>query len=276
LRKLGETALEVGDTETAEKVLKQVVAKAKYSEFRDPEDHVKLVQTLVRKGDPVQAAAVIRDLDKSMGGQKNTVVCSAISSAMLHEYTGNEVRLNESLTAALAGAKDANGLSADMKMELARNCLQNNMEEGAADVMRDVMRNASNNAAMAKAMGVFEKAGRTDLAASVAQESRQQVVDMVAAGANKAKEGDYKGAVALMVEAVNKLPDNPQVAFNAAVAVLKCLENMGWDERLGQYAVSLIDSVRRLDPVNPKLPALAGLHQQILKKYDKGTRAKKA
>jgi DNA-binding NarL/FixJ family response regulator len=276
LRKLGEVALETGDTETAEKVLKQVVSKAKYSEFRDPEDHVKLVQTLVRKGDPVQAAAVIRDLDKSMGGQKNAVVCSAISSAMVHEYTGNDVRLNESLATALAGARDANGLSADLKMELARNCLQNNMEEGAAEVMRDVMRNASNSAAMAKAMGVFEKAGRGDLAGSVAQESRQQVVDMVAAGANKAKQGDFRGAVALMVEAVNKLPDNPQVAFNAAVAVLKCLENMGWDERLGQYALLLIDSVRRLDPVNPKLPALAGLHQQILKKYDKGTRARKA
>jgi DNA-binding NarL/FixJ family response regulator len=275
LRKLGETALETGDTETAEKVLKQVVSKAKYSEFRDPEDHVKLVQTLVRKGDPVQAAAVIRDLDKSMGGQRNTSVCSAISSAMVHEYTGNETRLNESLTAALAACKDAIGLSSDTKMELARNCLHNNMEEGAAEVMRDVMRNASNGAAMAKAMGLFEKAGRADMAHSVAQQSRQEVVDLVAAGANKAKEGDYNGAVALMVEAVGKLPDNPQVVFNAAVAVLKCLENVGWDERLGQYAISMIGNVRRLDPVNPKLPALAGLHQQILKKYNKGARVKK-
>jgi hypothetical protein len=34
--------------------------------------------------------------------------------------------------------------------------------------------------------------------------------------------------------------------------------------------------VRRLDPVNPKLPALAGLHQQILKKYDKGARTARA
>ena len=269
LRKLGEVALETGDTDTAEKILKQVVSKAKYSEFRDPEDHVKLVQTLVRKGDPVQAAAVIRDLDKSMGNQKNSAVCSAISSAMVHEYTGNEVRLAESLTAALAGARDAIGLSADARMELARNCLQNNMEEGAAEVMRDVMRNAPNNAAMAKAMDVFQKAGRGDLAASVAQESRQQVVDLVAAGAAKAKEGDFRGAVVLMTEAVNKLPDNPQVAFIAAVAVLKCLENVGWDARLAQYALNLIDNVRRLDPVNPKLPALAGLHQQILKKYDK-------
>jgi DNA-binding NarL/FixJ family response regulator/Flp pilus assembly protein TadD len=274
LRKLGEVALETGDTETAEKALKQVVSKAKYSEFRDPEDHLKLVQTLVKKGDPVQAAAVIRDLDKSMGGAKNTAVCSAISSAMVHEYTGNEERLAESLTAALAACKEATGVSADVKMELARNCLQNNMEAGASEVMRDVMRNAPNNAAMAKAMSVFEKAGRGELALSIAQESRQAVVDLVGLGATKAKEGDYRGAVSLMVEAVNKLPDNPQVVFNAAVAVLKCLENMGWEERLGQYALNLIDTVRRLDPVNPKLPALAGLHQQILKKYDKGTRKK--
>ena len=81
LRKLGETALEAGDHDTAEKVLKQVVSKVKYSEFKDPQDHVRLVQTLVRKGDPVQAAAVIRDLDKSMAFQKGTALCSAIASS---------------------------------------------------------------------------------------------------------------------------------------------------------------------------------------------------
>jgi tetratricopeptide (TPR) repeat protein len=276
LRKLGEVALETGDTETAEKVLKQVVSKAKYSEFRDPEDHVRLVQTLVKKGDPVQAAAVIRDLDKSMGGQRNTLVCSAISSAMVHEYTGNDVRLAESLSAAVEACRDAPGLSSEVKLELARNCLQNNMEEGASEVMRDVMRNAPNNAAMTRAMSVFEKAGRADLAGALAQESRQAVLELVAAGATRAKEGDYRGAVALMMEAVDKLPDNPQVAFNAAVAALKCLENLGWDERLGQSVKSLIGTVRRLEPLNPKLPALASLHQTILKQYDKGVRAAKA
>jgi hypothetical protein len=76
-----------------------------------------------------------------------------------------------------------------------------------------------------------------------------------------------------MQEAVAKLPDNPQVVFNAALAVLKCLEANGWDERLGQQVIGYIAGVRRLDPVNPKLPALAGLHQQVLKKYNKGPRA---
>jgi len=276
LRKLGETALEAGDHDTAEKILKQVVSKAKYSEFRDPQDHVRLVQTLVRKGDPVQAAAVIRDLDKSMAFQKNTGLCSAIASSMVHEYTGNETRLNEALTSALAASCDAPELRPELKLELARVAIENSMEEGAAEVVRDVMRNARDGAAVARAMAVFEQAGQSELARQLAMESRQQVVDLVATGAARAKEGDFKGAVVLMQEAVRKMPDNPQVAFNAALAVLKCLESGGWDERLGQQALGYIGAVRRLDPVNPKLPALANLHLQILKKYEKGPRLKKA
>ena len=276
LRKLGETALEAGDHDTAEKILRQVVSKAKYSEFKDPQDHVRLVQTLVRKGDPVQAAAVIRDLDKSMAFQKHTPLCSAIASSLVHEYTGNEARLAESLTTALAASKDAPDLRPDIKLELARTCIENGMEEGAAEVVRDVMRNAQNGAAVARAMAVFEKAGQAEMAQKLAMESRQQVVDLVATGAAKAKSGDYKAAVVLMQEAATKLPDNPQVVFNAALAILKCLDHDGWDERLGQQAIGYIAGVRRLDPVNPKLPALAGLHQQILKKYDKSPRVKKA
>jgi DNA-binding NarL/FixJ family response regulator/Tfp pilus assembly protein PilF len=272
IRKLGETALEAGDMETAEKALKQVVSKAKYSEFRDPEDHVRLVQTLVRRGDPVQAAAVIRDLDKSMGGRKNTAVCSAISSALVHEFTGNDTRLAESLAAALEGVRTAPDLSSEVKLELARTCLNNNLKDGAADVLREVMSNAPNNAAMAKAMAVCEEAGLPDMAQTLAKESRQQVVDLVGQGAAAAKNGDFKGAVDLMVQAVERLPNNPQVVFNAAVATLKCLDNTGWDRNLARQALTLIDNVRRLDPVNPKLPALAGLHQQILVKYNKAPR----
>jgi DNA-binding NarL/FixJ family response regulator len=276
LRRLGETALEAGDADTAERVLKQVVGKARHSEFRDPEDHVKLVQALVRKGDPVQAAAVIRDLDRSMNNQANVAVCSAIASSMVHEYTGNEARLAESLQAALAGCRDAPALSAAVKLELARTCLNNGMEEGAGDVVRDVMKNAANGAALARAMTMMEQAGHGELAQKLAQESRQQVVDLVASGAARARDGDYQGAVELMLEAAAKTPDNPQVAFNAALAVLKHLEHLGWDDKLGQQAQHLIGRVRRLDPVNAKLPALAGLHQQILRKYDKGARARKA
>jgi DNA-binding NarL/FixJ family response regulator/thioredoxin-like negative regulator of GroEL len=275
LRKLGETALEAGDHDTAEKVLKQVVNKAKYSEFRDPQDHVRLVQTLLGKGDPVQAAAVIRDLDKSMSMQKNAQLCSALASSMVHEFTGNETRLDGALTAAIEGNGAAPELRAELKLELARVCIDNGRLEAAAEVVREVMRNAQAGPMLAKAMAVFENAGQPEVAQKLVAESRQEIVDLVASGAARAKSGDFRGAVTLMEEAVDKLPGNPQVVFNAALAVLKCLENDGWDDRLGRQALDYIGGVRRLDPVNPKLPALAGLHQQLLKKYDKAPRPRK-
>ncbi|MDP9108944.1 MAG: response regulator [Pseudomonadota bacterium] len=270
LRRLGEVALESGDVATAEKAFAQVVTKARYSEFRDPEDHVRLVTTLVKKGDTTQAATIIRDLEKSLSGQPNTKACHAISSAMLFDHTGDDARAAEQLEKAVAACRDSVGLSTRLKIGLAGSCLAHQLDQGASEVMLEVMNNAPNSAAMAQAMQVFEAAGRKDLAELTAKESRRVVVELVSSGADKARNGDYRGAVSLMMEAVKKLPDNPQVVFNAAVAVLKYLENLGWDARLGDQARTLIDTARRLDPANPRLSSLSGLHQTILKKYQVG------
>jgi tetratricopeptide (TPR) repeat protein len=267
LRKLGEVALEAGDMEIAEKSFQQVVSKARYSEFRDPEDHVKLVKTLVYKGDSLQAANVVRDLEKSLAGINKTEACRAFSSAMIHEQAGDAQLASEEFSAAVAACRGGAGLSNDLKLDLAKSCLKNNLESDASQVMLEVMNNAGDNAAMAKAMKVFEQAGRKDLAESVAKESRKQVIGLVSSGAEKAKRGDYRGAVELMTEAAYKFPDNPQVVFNAALSLLKCMENVGWDSGMGGQARWYIDNCRRIDPTNPRLAPLSDLYQSVLEKY---------
>lgn len=267
LRKLGQVALEAGDVETAEQSFLKVVSKARYSEFRDPEDHVRLVKTLVRKGDAQQAAAVVRDLEKSLGGQQKTPACRALSSALIHASNGDAERAAEECMAAVAACRSSVGLSNEMKIDLAKSCLENSLPDGAAEIMLDVMKNSADDAAMAKAIAIFGQAGHKELAESVARESRRQVVELVSSGADKARQGDFLGAVELMATAAHKLPDNPQVIFNAAVAALKCLEQTGWEGRLGGQARWYIDNARRLDPRNPRMVPLTDLYQQILKKY---------
>jgi hypothetical protein len=69
------------------------------------------------------------------------------------------------------------------------------------------------------------RARRADLPDAVVKESRRQVVELVSC-AEKAKQGDCRGAVEWMTAAVRKLLDTPQVVFNGVVAVLKHLENL--------------------------------------------------
>ncbi|TXI94968.1 MAG: tetratricopeptide repeat protein [Burkholderiaceae bacterium] len=266
LRKLGALALETGDIETAETVLKKVVSKAKFSEFRDPEDHVKLVNALVKKGDHDQAKSVIRDLEKNMVGLKKTEACRAISAAMVHASTG-DARLIEELEAAVLASREDIGLSNDLKIGLAKTCLENNKEEAASEVIMEVMRNAPNQNLVNKAMGVFESAGKGHLGKELAQRSQKEVKDLVALGVQKAKEGDFRGSVELMSSAARKSPDNPQVVLNAALAALKCIENLGWDQSTGALAKQLIDSAARLDPMNNRLKAIRGLYEELQKRF---------
>lgn len=266
LRKLGALALETGDIETAETVLKKVVSKAKFSEFRDPEDHVKLVNALVKKGDHDQAKSVIRDLEKNMAGLKKTEACRAISAAMVHASTG-DARVIEELEAAVLASKEDIGLSNDLKIGLAKSCLENNKEDAASEVIMEVMRNAPNQSLVTKAMGVFESAGKGHLGKELAQRSQKEVKDLVALGVQKAKEGDFRGSVELMSSAARKSPDNPQVVLNAALAALKCIENLGWDAGTGALAKQLIESAARLDPMNNRLKAIRGLYEELQKRF---------
>ncbi|MET3106349.1 DNA-binding response OmpR family regulator/Tfp pilus assembly protein PilF [Oxalobacteraceae bacterium GrIS 2.11] len=266
LRKLGEIALATGDFQVAEANLKKVVNKVKYSEFKDPEDHVNLVNALVQNGNIDQAKSVIRDLERSMPDKVKTAACKAISSAFIHAKN-NDPRLKEELNNAVEASRENIGLSTNMKLGLAKNCLESDMKDEASEVILEVMRNSTNNTELQRAVGVFESAGQGELGKALADQSRTEVMDLVAAGVKKAKEGDFVGAVELMSSAVKQMPNNPQVVTNAALAYLKCLEHNGWDHRLGQQARRLIESSCRLDPTNPRNAALRRLYDDLQKKY---------
>lgn len=267
LRKLGQVALQTGDTEVAEKSFQKVVSKAKYSDFRDPEDHVQLVASLAKNGNVEQAATVIRDLEKSFKDTKKMPACRALSAALVHTQEGDTEKAARELANAVAASRDNTELSETLKLELAKNCLEHNLEDAASEVILSVMNNSGDQATVAKAMKLFEDNGKKELAEKLVKESKEQVSTLVSSGVEKAKSGDYLGAVTAMTEAAAKLPNNPQVTFNSALAILKYLENLGWDQSLGEQAKYFIEHTRKIDPGNTKLAALTNYFQNVQKKY---------
>jgi DNA-binding response OmpR family regulator/Flp pilus assembly protein TadD len=266
LRKLGEIALATGDFETAEVNLKKVVSKVKFSEFKDPEDHVNLVNALVENGNIDQAKSVIRDMEKSMPDKLKISACRAISAALVHAKT-NDPRLKTELNNAVEASRENGGLSTHMKLELAKTCLESDMKDEASEVILEVMRNSTNNAEMARAVGIFEHAGQGELGKLLADQSRTEVMELVGIGVKKAKHGDYVGAVEMMSAAVKQMPNNPQVVTNAALAYLKCLENHGWEHKMALQARRLIENSCRLDPTNPRNAPLRKMYEELQKKY---------
>ena len=267
LRKLGEVALENGDALAAEKSFKQVVTKAKYSEFRNPEDHVTLVKALVSRGDVQGASGVIRDLERSMRGSAEVDACKAYSSALLHEKMGNGSAAVAELQMAASAARTSNALSSNLRIGLAEACLEHQMDEQASNVMMTVMHDVSSPVSVDEAMGVFVRAGRPDLADGMGAQLRAQAQILLGVADEKRNMGDVRGAVQTLLEALHMAPGNLQVMVAVAGGILRQVNELGWDHTLSEVAAEQIERLRAMDPNHPRLAALSEEFQQAKRKY---------
>jgi tetratricopeptide (TPR) repeat protein len=270
LRKLGEVALDGGDADTAEKSFRQVVARARYSEFRSPEDHVNLVRALVAKGDPAGAGGVIRDLERSLRGTPEAQACKSMSSALLLDATGNPgaavAELKQTIEALRAGGQ----LSNHLRVGLARACLAHRLDEQAAEVMMGALSGAGDtdgSVTPQQAMDVFVRAGRPELAAGMGKQLRAQAQILLGVADEKRNMGDVRGAVQTLLEALHMAPNNLMVMIAVAGGVLRQIAEMGWDHPLATLANEQLDNIRTLDPGHPRLAALEAELAACKRKY---------
>ncbi|MCU6501201.1 response regulator [Rugamonas sp. A1-17] len=273
LRHLGEVAFETGDVGVAEKAFKQVVAKAKYSEFRDPEDHVKLVKTLVKKGDANQASGVIRDMERSLRGSANVEACRAIAAGLLQEMTGNISGAAAELTTAVNAVGASRGLSTSLKIGLVHSCLNVKLDQQASDLMLNLMNDTESGVSMDDAVQVFEKAGRHDLAAGMGEQIKQQVDELIAHASEQRGQGDLRAAVDTLNAALRKAPANMSLLPAATSAILKQLDDLGWEVPLAEQCAYLLERMRKIDPTHPSLEALQLQYSHTQRKYGIATTA---
>lgn len=267
LRRLGGMAFDTGDIGAAERAYKQVVTKAKYSEFRDPEDHVNLVRTLVKKGDAPQASGVLRDMERSLRSGPNVEACRAISAAMLHEMTGNDIAAASELQQAATAVQGARGLSTQLKVGLVQSCLKNNLDDAASELMMKLVNEADSEVTMEQAVDVFEKAGRHDLAQGLGQQLKNQVQELLQEAAGKAESGELKGAVFMLRQALRRTPGNLPVLFASSEAVLRQLNMLGWEATLAEQLQNHLQTIRKIDPRHPKLESLRMQYEATQHKY---------
>jgi DNA-binding NarL/FixJ family response regulator len=267
LRKLGEVALEAGDPAAAEKSFKQVVTRSRYSEFRNPEDHVNLVKALVRKGDPVAATGVIRDLERSLRGSPETQACKAISTALLHESAGNKAGAVAELKNAVDAVRAGGALSASLRVGLARACLEQRMDDAASEVMLTALNGGDQAISPRQAMQVFVQAGRPDLADGMNKQLRAQAQILLGVADEKRNMGDVRGAVQTLLEALHMAPGNLQVMIAVVGGILRQIMEMGWDHPLATLCEEQLGHIRAFDAAHPRLQALDAEFAGAKRKY---------
>ena len=267
LRTLGEVALDAGDAALAEKSFRQVMARARYSEFRDPEDHLNLVRALVQKGDAQQAAVIVRDLERALRAGSAVDACAAWGNAMLYDAAGDSAASDVALGSAATAAIDAATLSTRLKIGLARDCLRHRLDEAASSLVLSMTSQAHGALSAPAVLAIFDDAGRADLADRIGQQLGQAAQALLDVAAGQTRDGDLKGAVHSMLEARLKSPADVAVTVATMDAILRQLDELGWDHALGERVAGMFEALRESGGAHAQLKALQELHAKVRRKY---------
>ncbi|WP_417069594.1 response regulator [Niveibacterium terrae] len=273
-RRIGEIELDLGQNEAAEKRLATVLRQSKYSDFRDPEDHVRLVKAQLGSGSAERARETLRDLERSMKGQPKADLCQAVCAAMVFTREGDtrQARAAAERAAALMGPETKPSLQ--LKKEITQVCLEQGLESEAAEVAMDIMRNSADEREVDAVRGMLTRMGRAELGEALASRLRSDVRDTMSEGAALARSGDHAGSVRHFMDAVQKMPGNALVLYNASLALLKYVEHSGWRDDYAEEARNLIERLHVQDPGNAKLGALYTYYEGLQQMHQ--TAAKRA
>ena len=267
LRRLGELALQAGELDRAERSLAEAVRRGSYSEFRDPEDHVRLVQAQLARERPDEALATLADLERSLVRHPKGELCLAVGNALVEGHRNDAEGLRGAMLRALASPERIRELSPGLRRDLLELCYERQLESEGRQLLADLMRTHGDDRSLASTRAALKARGFENLSAEVEQQVQAEVKTLIGAGAEKARSGDYDGAVAEMMNAARKLPGNPHVLFNAALALLRHIEHRGWNEAFAAQARNLIERTQRLAPTNPRLAAITEFRHELMKRY---------
>lgn len=268
-KQMGEVALRNNDLEVAEEAFTNVVERGKTSYFRELGDYSNLSRVQMERGKLDEALGTMRDMRKSFSESPELEFEAAVMESLIHKKGGNDDASKKALDTALklhAQGKVKPGENASL--DLASACLQNGRDDEAKRIVEHLVSSNHESAALiAKAKAVYASAGKAAEGAALVEGSVKGVIALNNEGVRKAQQGDLEGSVRLLTEAAEKLPNNVQIALNAAQALLVFINQRGFNEDYMASAQRYLSRVREKEPDHPKLLTVSKLAQETAHKY---------
>lgn len=240
---VGAMAYRNGDLEKAKKAFGIVVDKGKYSYFRSHTDYVNLSRVLLDDNKCEAALSTIADARKSFDNTPELDLASSVMESLIYQASEQKANSDKAIAHALA-LKATHGMHLPdvVTIDMAKSCFMNNREDEARALVKDVISNFYDDEKVQKMVRqMLENVGRSDESQHLIENSVSDVIKLNNEGVLRAKKGDLAGAIELLVSASKRMPQNVQVALNAAHALIVDTDRNGWNEANMQLAKTLID-----------------------------------
>jgi tetratricopeptide (TPR) repeat protein len=274
-RLVGDIASRNNDLLSAEKAYGKVIERSRGSSLRTVDDFANLSRVLVERGDLTASRKVVADMKREWRGDKQAELAALVNESLcLHAEGADdkaEALVEQALDLQVAVEQDsaAKGKAASHRLavDLAHACYATGKEAAAAKLMRQAAaENHEDSQVIDHINRVFEKTGRSDAGKALLDQVGREIIDLNNRGVMAARAGDLEGAVKMLIEAVEQVP-NLQFLVNAAKAIFTLMDQKGWDVELAARAVDYLQRAQQKDRKSQKVASARELYAAVARKH---------
>lgn len=273
-RLVGDVAARNKDLLAAEKAYGKVIERNRGSSLRNIDDFANLSRVLVERGNVTGSRKITSDMKREWRGDKQAELAGMITESLCLDAEGSPEKAANLVTQALQlqaqvqleAIEKGKHLSHRLAVDLAHACYATGKQEEAEKIMRRVAaENHEDPHLINHITSVFEKTGQPDTGKAMLDDIGKEIISLNNKGVLAARNGDLEGAVQLLIQAADQVP-NLQFLVNAAKAILTLLDKKGWDGELAAKAQDYLLRAQRKDSKSPKVASARELYVAVAKK----------
>lgn len=274
-RLVGDVATRNKDLMAAEKAYGKVIERNKGSSLRTVDDFANLSRVLVERGDVAASRRIATEMKREWRGDKQAELAALVTESLCLDIEGSPDKAKALVDQALAlqqqiqaeGEEKGKHVSQRLAVDLAHACYATGKQEEAGKIMRQVAAENHEDAQLTNHItSVFEKTGQSEAGKAMLEQVGQEIINLNNKGVLAAREGDLEGAVQLLIQAAEQVP-NLQFLVNAAKAIFTLMDKKGWDPDLAARALDYLQRAQRKDRKSPKVASARELYVAVAKKY---------
>jgi tetratricopeptide (TPR) repeat protein len=275
-RMVGDIAARNKDLLTAEKAYGKVLERHQGSTLKSVDDFANLSRVMVERGDIAGSRKVVANMKRDWRGDKQAEMAGLVMESLCLQAEGATEKAQQLVDQALAirqqveeeAAGSDKSVSQRLAVDLAHACFASGKQEAAQQIMHQVA--AENNEdvhIIEHITSVFEKTGQADAGKALLDQVGAEIIELNNRGVMAARAGDFEGAVQLLIQAVEQVP-NLQFLVNAAKAIFTLIDRRGWDAELAERGLRYLQRAQQKDRRSPKVASARELYAAVAKKYD--------
>ncbi|UCV03610.1 response regulator [Dechloromonas denitrificans] len=274
-RLVGDVAARNKDLAAAEKAYGKVIERNKGSSLRTVDDFANLSRVLVERGNVEGSRKIASEMKREWRGEKQAEMAALVTESLCLDFEGATEKAKQLVDQALAlqqqiqveGEAKGRHVSQRLAIDLAHACYATGKQDEAGKIMRQVAaENHEDPHLIDHITQVFEKTGQPDAGKALLDQVGKEIIELNNKGVLAARNGDLEGAVQLLIQAAEQVP-NLQFLVNAAKAIYTLMDSKGWDAELAARALDYLMRAQRKDRKSPKVASARELYVTVAKKH---------